>query len=268
LSDACRRIVWVDGRLVAADEPVVPADDSAFAEGRGCYTSVRIASGRPRFPDRHLRRLQQGARALRLGEVDATGVSRALDDLAEAAFDEGEGVVRLQLSRGRDGIPRLVGIPRALGADRAQWSAVTSPLHHAGEVLPGGHKLTNRVVLGISAELATEAGADEALLFDAEDRLVEGARSNIVVVDPDGAASTPAASLGAVAGIALQVALEHFPEIARSSISRADLGRADEIVALNSVRGARPITQLDGKRVGAGKVGAWARKLATAIASE
>jgi len=268
VSDACRRIVWVDGRIVSADESVVPVDDSAFAEGRGCYTSVRIAAGTPRFPDRHLRRLQLGAEALRLGEVTAAEVDRALAETAAAAFVDGEGVVRLQLSRSPGGRPRLVGIPRGLGADRNEWSAVTSPLHHAGEVLPGGHKLTNRVVLGMAAELATEAGADEALLFDFEGRLVEGARSNVVVVSPEGFPSTPAPGLGAVAGIALQVAVERFPEIANGEIPRTELDGAHEIIALNSVRGARPITRLDGRPVGSGKIGPWARKLATAIASE
>ena len=49
MADAVRNVVWVDGRLVSGDEPVAGARDSAFAEGRGCYTSVRIQAGRPRF---------------------------------------------------------------------------------------------------------------------------------------------------------------------------------------------------------------------------
>ncbi|GAG47375.1 unnamed protein product, partial [marine sediment metagenome] len=40
---------------------MVRADDSAFSEGRGCYTSVRIQAGRPRFAERHVQRLQRGA---------------------------------------------------------------------------------------------------------------------------------------------------------------------------------------------------------------
>jgi branched-subunit amino acid aminotransferase/4-amino-4-deoxychorismate lyase len=204
---------------------------------------------------------------LRLGEVEAADVHRALRELSEAAFGDGSGVIRLQVSRRADGEPQLVGIPRGLGIDHPDWSAVTSHLRPAGEVLEGGHKLTNRVVLGLSAELATAAGADEALLFDADDRLVEGARSNIVVVDGDDTPAAPAPELGAVSGIALQVALECFPEISRRTIRRDELGRTREIIALNSVRGARPITRLDGIPVGDGKAGDWARKLAGALAS-
>jgi branched-subunit amino acid aminotransferase/4-amino-4-deoxychorismate lyase len=268
LRDGVGRVVWVDGRLIPDGEPVVRADDSAFAEGRGCYTSVRIQRGRARFVERHARRLRDGAGALRLGEFDDSLVARALAEIAEAAFPGGEGAVRLQLSRGADGRPRLIGIPRGLGDDPAEWRAVVSPLRHAGVSLPGGHKLTNRLVLGLAAELANADGADEALLFDARGRLVEGARSNIVVVPPDGPAATPDAELGAVAGIALQVALERFPEIRRSRISRAELDEAREIVALNAVRGARPITRLDGRAVGDGRGGPWAARLGEALGLE
>lgn len=244
---------------------MVPADDSAFAEGRGCYTSVRIQAGRPRFLERHALRLQNGARALRIGEVDAALVTRSLAELAEAAIPGGEGAIRLQVSRGGDGRPHLVGVPRGLGIDRAHWKAVVSPLRHVGVSLPGGHKLTNRLVLGLAGELAAAAGADEALLLDSEGQLVEGARSNIVVVTPDGEPTAPADGRGAVAGIALQVATERCPEIRREGISPADLCTAREIIAVNSVRGARPVTELDGQPVADGNVGPWATRLAEVL---
>jgi branched-subunit amino acid aminotransferase/4-amino-4-deoxychorismate lyase len=265
LSDDVRRVFWVDGRLVPGDQPVVHADDSAFAEGRGCYTSIRIQAGRPRFVERHVARLQNGARALRLGELDPARVTGSLTALAEAAIPGGEGAVRLQVSRGADGRLHLVGVPRGLGVDHALWKAVVSPLRHVGVTLPGGHKLTNRLVLGLAGELAHSAGADEALLFDAEEQLVEGARSNILVVTADGMPTAPVDAHGAVAGIALQVAVEQCPQIRRGRISRAELGSAREIIALNSVRGARPVIELDGQPVAGGRAGPWAARLAEVL---
>jgi branched-chain amino acid aminotransferase len=265
LRDDAHQVCWVDGRLVPRDEPFVRADDSAYSEGRGCYTSVRIQGGRPRFEERHVRRLQRGARELRLGIVAAAAVERALSELAEAAFPDGEGIVRLQVSRDTDAQPHLVGIPRSLGTDRPEWNAVTSPLAHAGETLPGGHKLTNRLVLALAAEIAEEAGADEALLYNASGRLVEGARSNILVVMPDGTPATPSEDLGAVAGIALQVVVERIPQVRRQPITRDDVHSAREILALNSVRGARPITRLDGHPVADGTVGPWLPRIAEVL---
>jgi hypothetical protein len=43
---------------------------------------------------------------------------------------------------------------------------------------------------------------------------------------------------------------------------------AAEIIALNAVRGALPITRLEGRPVGGGKPGPWPRRLAEALASD
>jgi branched-subunit amino acid aminotransferase/4-amino-4-deoxychorismate lyase len=255
------RLIWVDGELIPADHRVVHADDSAFAEGRGCYTSVGIASGQPRFPDRHLRRLQRGARALGLGKIDAPTFERALAELAAAALPGGEGVIRLQLSRSPGRPLQLTGVPRGLGEDRAEWSAISSTIRHGGAVLAGGHKLTNRLVLSLAADEATAAGADEALLFDAANRLVEGSRCNLIVVGADGLPAAPADDLGAVTGIALEVVLERLPEIGRRVITREELRTAGELIALNSVRGVRPITRLDDDAVADGSPGPWAARI-------
>jgi len=257
-------ICWVDGRLVPRTQPVIAADDSAYSEGRGCYTSVRIRGGRPRFVDRHVRRLQQGARALRLGALEKARVEQALFDVAAAAFPDGEGIVRVQVSRGGDGSLHLVGVPRGLGPDRPEWHAVTSAWTHAGDSLGGGHKLTNRLLLALAAESARAAGADEALLFDGADRLVEGSRSNLVVVAGDGPV-TPPAEIGAVSGIALQLALERLPELQRRAVGRAELAAASELIAVNSVRGARPVTRLDGHPIGHAAAGPWSARLAEAL---
>jgi branched-subunit amino acid aminotransferase/4-amino-4-deoxychorismate lyase len=128
-------------------------------------------------------------------------------------------------------------------------------------VLTGGHKLTNRLALGLAADEARAAGVDDALLFDHADHLVETSRCNLVVVAKDGAPATPDDALGAVTGIALQVVLEQTPEIARCKIVRGELQNAREIIALNSVRGARPIIRLDGEPVGDGAPGPWAARL-------
>ena len=55
------RVCWVDGRLEPLDRPAIRADDSAFSEGRGCYTSARVESGRARFAERYAARLARQA---------------------------------------------------------------------------------------------------------------------------------------------------------------------------------------------------------------
>ena len=243
-------------------------DDSAYTEGRGCYTSARVEAGRVWFEDRHVDRLVRTARQLGIGKLDGTAVRGAFSELAEAAFGDGPGVIRFQASRDAAGTVHLVGVPRPLGAEHATWTAIVADLRHAGEALDTGFKVTSRLAITLAADAARIAGADEALLLDAAGHLVEGTRSNIVVVLPDAAPATPDRHSGAVAGIALDAAREQVSALVERSLSKTDLHGAGEILALNAVRGVRPITQLDGNPVGDGRPGPWADRFAAALAED
>lgn len=261
---SCRRVCWADGRIQSIDAPVWRADDSAVIEGRACYTTVRIRDGRPRFPERHWRRLARGAKALGLPEVDEQRVRHALDVLAREAFPDGEGAVRLQASRDGSGTLRLVGIPRGLGDEPQQWRAVTVASQVATP-LSGGHKLSSRLGLTLAAEAAREAGVQEALLIDAAGRLVEGSRSNIFVVDAAGVLATPPLPRGAVCGVARQLVMERVCDVSERDITQRALRTAFELIAVNAIRDAVPILELDGKAVGSGATGPRAKQLFAAL---
>lgn len=244
------------------------ADDSAFTEGRGCYTTTRIVGGRPRFPDRHAARIERSARQLGLGEVDPAVVERALTELGQAAFGDGDGIVRLQASRDGDGALHLIGVPRAIGHEPATWRAIVVALPHAGAGLAAGIKVSSRLSMALAGDAAREAGVDEALLLDGAGCLVEGSRSNLIVVPHAGGPITPPATAGGVSGIARGLALERVAELTEAKITEAELRGADEIVAVNAVRGACPIIELDAAPVGSGQPGPWATTLADALASD
>ena len=244
------------------------ADDSAFAEGRGCYTTARVERGRARHGVRHARRMAHAARTLGIGALDEAAVLAAFEALARAAFGDGAGIVRLQASRDAGGALHLVGVPRALGPDGAAWSALRVRLPGFGTGGARGLKVTSRLALALAADAARAAGADEALVLDAAGRLIEGARSNAVVVAPDGRLATPPLELGGVAGIARALLLERVGELEERVIADAELSRASEIVAVNAVRGARAVVRLDGAPVGGGAPGPWSRRLAAALAAD
>jgi branched-subunit amino acid aminotransferase/4-amino-4-deoxychorismate lyase len=262
-------VLWVDGRLEDAGVPVLRADDSAWLEGRGAYTSARVDAGRARFAARHASRLASAARALGIGELDPARVLRAFEELGRAAFGEGSGVVRLQASRDARGVLHLVGVPRALGEDRAAWCAVIVRLPGpSGPAAAAGAKVSSRLSIALASDASRDAGADEALLVDAAGRLIEGTRTNAIVVDPTGCLSTPPLALGAVAGIAREVLLERVPELVERIVLEPELRHAREIVAVNAVRGARAVVRLDGAPVADGRAGPWAQRLDEALATD
>ena len=233
---------------------------------RSCYTTARVRAGRVVFAARHAQRLARDAGRLGLGELDPDDARRTLESLARETFGSGEGIVRLE-ARGDDvGGIKLLGTTRAVDPDPAAWRAVCAQRRHPGPGPAPGAKLADEPCLEEARREARRAGVDEALLFDAEDRLVEGARSSVLVVGEDDRAATPPLARGGVAGIARAAALAACPEIEERDVPRAGLRRVREIVALNAVRGARPIVRLDGAAVGDARTGNWARRLAALLA--
>ncbi|MDJ0869866.1 MAG: aminotransferase class IV [Myxococcota bacterium] len=261
-------VCWIDGRLARTDEPAVRVDDLAFREGRGCYSTTSTRDGRPLRLDRHVARLVRDAAHIGIGALDSERCRRAFTELARAAFPEAPGIVRVQASVDAAGRPHLAGTVRGFGADAPTWTAVTASCAHEGPGPYAGAKVTNHLRFALAAAEARERGADEALLLDPAGRLVEGSRSNFVVVLASGDAVTPPLAAGCVAGVARELALEQLPELAEAHVEAAELGEARELVAINGVRGARPVVALDGRPVGSERPGPLAERLARALEAD
>ncbi len=255
----------MDGALVPRDAASLPADDGAYREGRGCYTTARWDGAHLRLGGRAARRLVRDAARLGLGELEEEDCRTALETLAAAAFGRAEGIVRLQASRDGAGRVHLVGLPRDVGPEPDPWRGVSAPFPHEGPAPWSGAKVTNHLRLAWAREHATSAGAHEALLFDPAGRLVEGSRTNAFVVLADGRLVTPPLTRGAVAGVARELLCEAAArgelDLEETDVGRDDLVRAREIVVTNSVRGARALAELDGEPVADGGTGPTARRL-------
>ena len=228
-----------------------------------CYTTGRYAAGRVWLGERVAARLVRDAAALGLGALDARDVLARLVALGRAAFGDGAGVVRLEARAG----DALAGSTRPLGADPPSWRAIVARAVHPGPGLAPGAKRSEAPALAAARAESEAAGVDEALLFDGSGRLVEGARTNLALALVGGDWVTPPAAAGAVRGVALEAALAAGVRLGERDVLRADCIAAREIVATNAVRGARPVLELDGSRIGSGRPGALAAALAAALST-
>lgn len=250
---------WADGQLRRLAAPVLAADDSAFAHGLGCFTTARISAGSVRYGARHAQRLVRDARALGIGEIDRSVALRALVETGRAAFGSlRDGIVRVQASRGAAGEVHLTAITRPIGHEPTSWRASTAPFAHEGPMPWRGAKVSNQLLFALASRHAAQRGAEEAVLLDRTGYVIEGARSNLVIVGPDGRPALPSLERGGVAGIARAVLCERVPELAIRHVSGLELERAQELIAINAVRGARAIVSLDGRDIGRGRPGPWA----------
>jgi len=200
--------------------------------------------------DRHLSRLIDDARRLGLPTVDEFTVRAGFSELGRAAFGASDGVIRLQHSRAADGRSSWLGIPRRLGDEPSGWMAIRAPVVHEGPRPWSGVKRSGALEYPLARDAARQRGADEALFADEAGRLIEGARSNLFLVLANGAWSTPDLQRGGVTGIARARVLEATDRFSVCDVPFAALTTAREVVAVNAVRGARPIVRLDGAPVG------------------
>ncbi len=249
---------WIAGRVVSAGDPAFP---SRLLGAECCYTTARISAGRALHGSKHGERLAEDAVRLGLEPPPAPSVLEAFAALGRAEFGEGSGIVRLQAVRDESDRTVLIGIPRPLGEEPPAWSAIRASAMHMGPRRWGGAKTAPVDVYEVARREAACAGVDEALLFDAAGRLVEGARSNVLIVLGGDRVFAPPLALGGVAGLARRVLFARCPELREREVLHEDLAAARELIAINAVRGATAITRLDGAPIADGKPGKWAGAL-------
>jgi len=234
-----------------------------------CYTTARVTHGAVLHLERHVARIVRDAALLGIGALPAEAARDALEALGRRAFPDGEGVIRLEARAAPGGgMPELLETSRALGPEPPAWRAALAPEPHPGASPWSAAKTSERSFYERALAAAEVAGADEAVLVDAAGFLVEGARTSLVVVLASGALATPPLARGGQAGIGRTILLERVSELREADVAAAELPAACELIAVNAVRGARPVVALDGRPVGSGVPGPWAVRLARAFAAD
>ena len=260
--------LWFDGRLVERGDACLAVLTDPTRE-LVCCTTARVTGGAPRHAAAHRTRLGRDAATLGAGRVDPEALTALWSELSAAAFGPGpneEGIIRVEAHPGSGDDALLYGVPRPLDNEQPTWRALRSPTVHPGPGPHAGAKLVHFEAYEYARAHSATFGVDESLLFDSQGRLVEGARSSLVVVNAGGRPATPALTLGAVRGIGLSLARDATDGIEVAEIREAELHEAREVIALNAVRGARAIVEYGGKPVGNGRPGEWAARLGELLA--
>ena len=218
--------VWMNGRLTPAAEARVSVWDRSWMYGDGLFETLRVHRGKPfRWPD-HWRRLDDGARHLRL--VSPYGERELRDglDLVLQANALEFGMARIHLSRGigvRGYSPRGAHSPTvAITTFPFSSPPVDNPppltLHLssvrllAGDPI-GAYKTACKLSMVLAQLEAEESGASAALLTDSAGDVAETSRGNLFWVEPTGRIATAPLSTGILDGVTRRVVLEMCDEL-------------------------------------------------------
>ena len=115
---------------------------------------------------------------------------------------------------------------------------------------------------------ARRRGADDALFLSLEGIALECPTSNIWFVE-DGVLHTPALELGILAGVTRETLVAAAEEagmrLAEGEYPRERVAGAAEVFTSSSVREVMPVVRLDGEPIGAGRPGAVAAQMQSAL---
>lgn len=225
--------------------------DRGLAFGDGLFETLFVQAGRPLLLDEHFARLRFGLARLGLPEPSPERVFAALDAVIEPGRD---GVCKLLVTagQGRRGYRRPAEIRLTVEAVFGPLPELPgeglvvgmSPVRLAGIAPLRGLKHLNRLPQ-VMAQERMPAGAGEALMRDAEGRVVSGTMSNLFWREGSRWCTPPVVD-GAIAGTRRGWWLERLSaDIVPCAPGR--LALAEEAFFCNAVSAWRPVKILLGR---------------------
>lgn len=276
-------VAWVNGRLLPAGAPALPVADRAFQLGDGVFETLRVRRGVPIELDGHLRRLHAGLDTLtiRLDWSDAEIAAAIAETVARNA--PADAAVRVTVSRGapesrgllpagwRDGHATLVvqawpnaGVPAQV-LERGLRAIVSTARRDPSSPLAGVKTVSRAEYVWAKLE-ADRAGVDDAISLTLDGHVAEATTASLAVV-MGSALRTPPLSTGVLAGttrdwlLSADGAAAIGLDTGEAAFGLDELLGADEAILCSSVAGILPLVEIDGRPIGEGRPGPWARRL-------
>ncbi|MCX7600831.1 MAG: aminotransferase class IV [Meiothermus sp.] len=261
----------INGTILEHDHASLHISDLGLRRGYGVFEFFRILRGIPVFLEDHLERFERSARLL---ELEVPYGRKALVEFIHELIwvnDLEQGGIQMLLTGGYSedaftpGKPNLVITPIAVTPPPAHLYERGGKviLHQNQRELPEAKTTDYLVAVRLARRMRAE-GATEVVYHDGQ-QVSEGGRSSLCIIK-NGVLLT--AREGVLPGITrkhlLQVARPLLP-IEERNLSLEELFSADEVLLTGATRQVMPITQIEDRPVGSGRVGPYAKALMEAF---
>lgn len=209
-------------------------------EGKGIFETIKTVDNQPWALSRHMRRAVTSALREGIQLPPQEDLLTALDLLfSHESFENGV----LRLSFAQDGNWAAAHLPYETLNFAARLHSYNQEVANQGQPIksfPYSHRL--RILDEVNA-----LGFDEAIVFNTDRRVCEGAVTNLIFL-LDGQWVTPPISDGVLPGVMRALVIENCGVQVRS-ISESDLQRVQSGYLLSSLRIAQPIASVDGREL-------------------
>jgi branched-chain amino acid aminotransferase len=273
-------LVYVNGSFVPAAQATVSVFDHGLLYGDGVFEGIRAYNGRVFKLERHIDRLFDSAKAIRLeipgSHADVCAI--VVEACRQNAITDG--YIRLVVTRGPGNLgldPRLC--PRAelivivkaslsiYKAPSAGIRVVTSSFRrNPPEALSPSIKSLNYLNNVLARIEANDRGADEALMLDMNGYVAEATVDNFFIVTEHGVVTPPTSTnlkgvtretlLGLAAGLGIRTEEKAF--------TLFDVWTAREAFICGTAAEVVPVVSVDDRTIGTGTVGPVSGRIMTA----
>jgi len=265
--------IYLDGQFLDEPDAKISVFDHGLLYGDGVFEGIRFYNGRVFMLEEHLDRLDDSAKAILLTVPLDRAAMREMVLETCRKNNLRDGYIRLVITRGKGDLglnpnkcpkPTIFCIasgielyPEKYYTEGLRVNTVPTQRISPSMLSPAVKSLNylNNIMAKIEGNLY---GAQESIMLNAQGYVAECTADNIFVIKKE-AIFTPFVSDGALGGITrrlmFELAWEMKREIKEVNLTRYDLFVADEIFATGTGAEVVPISEVDGRKIGPGRVG-------------
>ena len=258
------KAAWIDGRPAES----LLLNDRGLHYGDGLFETLPVREARIPLLDAHLQRLRAGCQRLGI-PPPADEILR--DELRTASIGQVRAVLKLMITRGDGGrgyrpspaaMPTRILLRYAWSEYPAAWALegvrvrVCKTRLGANPALSGLKHLNRLEQVLARSEWTEDEPFQEGLMLDGEGLVVEGTMTNVFSSPGEGHLLTPDLSRAGVAGVMrghlMEQAKRAGVKVEPGRFSLAEILEQREIFLCNSLIGAWPVAELDGRHYAPG----------------
>ncbi|TXR53514.1 aminodeoxychorismate lyase [Reinekea thalattae] len=244
--------------LLNGEAGTLPVSHRALAYGDGLFETIYVDQQGPHFLSQHLERLARGIKRLQLNYSEAQ-LAELHDSLTHLCKNLQSPhvlkvmVLRQSAGRGYDFVPteqlsdtviQLSDYSKPAWAEQGACVMVSDiPVTESTALV--GLKHLNRLDSVLARQTARQLGADEVLMLDAKQHIIQGTMTN-VFFKIHGKWQTPLLKKAGVEGIYKQSLMQRY-DIEERDIDVAVLDDIESAFITNSLIGIVPISELQGR---------------------
>ncbi|MGD9016298.1 MAG: aminodeoxychorismate synthase component I, partial [Desulfobacterales bacterium] len=255
-------VVWINGRLISAEKAVISIADQGVLYGNGFFETLRVDRGHPLHIDAHLKRFRLTWEALFAPErfPDITWPTVIEQVIDHNQLGNGLAAVRITATRGNpdECLPApglfVTAKPYQRRLEKLKRPGLSLATYPEPRQSPlASWKTLNYLYYLRAGRWASDEGADEALILNPDGTVSETNTANLLLLCGDDLVVplSPHVLPGVMESEVLKRLAKEGFGVRRGRIMPEDLMAGDQVILTNSLMGAVPVLEIDGRLLNA-----------------